>query len=291
MQFKSWKSESSALAIARALPGTDVWWELSLTLPGGEYRLCWCADLQEGSATWADNSTISPTEWQVLSSTLPSSPGLPFNFTRYNLSSCRQPDFRVDVGTLHLVGPTSGHAFTCISGRTCSVNSVEGLGLTNNDSYLVLDTCGVSAVVPRFSFAGSALSLSASGAAVSWGEVTVTAAGGEYRLCWCKEIAQSWHDSPNNYSSNCESPTNFISDVGTLLLIGVDLEQPRTCVSGSDCLVDGITGAYLQDGDGLLILDTCGLGGASAKCIPCHWRAAGQSFFECIRSHMVLGCH
>ena len=254
--------KSSALAIARALPGTDVWWELSLTLPGGEYRLCWCADLQQGSATWADNSTISPTEWQVLSSTLPSSPGLPFNFTRYNLSSCGQPDFRVDVGTLHLVGPTSGHAFTCISGRTCSVNSVEGLGLTNNDSYLVLDTCGVSAVVPRFSFAGSALSLSASGAAVSWGEVTVTAAGGEYRLCWCKEIAQSWHDSPNNYSSNCESPTNFISDVGTLLLIGVDLEQPRTCVSGSNCLVDGITGAYLQDGDGLLILDTCGLGGA-----------------------------
>eukprot|EP00438_Fugacium_kawagutii_P036305 Skav212389 [mRNA] locus=scaffold673:17709:27838:- [translate_table: standard] len=194
------------------------------------------------------------------------SPGLPgpsFNLTHYNQSACLQPDFRVDVGALHLVGPRNGHAFTCISGRTCSVSSVEGLGLTSNDSYIILDTCGIPTSVPRFSSVGEA-SLSADGTVVSWGEAVVTAAGGEYRLCWCKQMAGLSFDvhSSHNYTSSCESPTNFLSDVGTLLLIGVDLEQPRTCVSGSTCMIDGITGTYLQDGDALLVLDTCGLGRA-----------------------------
>ena len=255
---------NSASASARAVPGTEVWWEMSLTMQGGEYRLCWCADIREGSTTWADNSTISASEWQVLSSTFHGPPGPFSNFSQYNLSSCLQPDFRVDLGTMHLVGPASGQAFTCIAGRTCSVDPVEGLGLTSNDSYLVLDTCGVAAAVPRFSSAGWASSISASGAIVSWGEVVVTAGGGEYRLCWCKGISgTSQHfDGSSNYSSSCESPLDFISDVGTLLLIGVDLEQHRTCVSGSYCVIDGITGANLQDGDALLVLNTCGLGGA-----------------------------
>ena len=254
---------SSTQAIARAVPGTDAWWEMTLTLQGGKYRLCWCADLQDGRASWADNSTISPHEWQVLSGALPSLHG-PFNSTDYNKSSCRHPDFRVDVGELHLIGPASGNAFTCISGRACAVNSIRGNGLSSNDSYLVLDTCGIPTTVPRFSSAGWPMSLAASGAVVSWGEVAITAAGGEYRLCWCKETIEKWTSFPNSYndSSSCKSATNFISDVGKLHLIGVDLEQPRTCVSGSYCLIDGITGANLQDEDALLVLDTCGLSGA-----------------------------
>eukprot|EP00438_Fugacium_kawagutii_P036306 Skav212390 [mRNA] locus=scaffold673:38668:46774:- [translate_table: standard] len=254
---------NSAVASARAVPGTDVWWEMSLTFPGGQYRLCWCSTIHGGGATWADNSTISTSEWQELSLASRGLPGPSFNLTRYNQSACLQSDFRVDVGALHIVGPRTGHAFTCISGLTCSVSSVEGLGLTSNDSYIILDTCGIPTSVPRFSSAGEA-SLSADGTVVSWGEAVVTAAGGEYRLCWCKQMAGLSFDvhSSHNYTSSCESPTNFLSDVGTLLLIGVDLEQPRTCVSGSTCMIDGITGTYLQHGDALLLLDTCGLGRA-----------------------------
>eukprot|EP00438_Fugacium_kawagutii_P036304 Skav212388 [mRNA] locus=scaffold673:2824:7938:- [translate_table: standard] len=254
---------NSAVASARAVPGTDVWWEMSLTFPGGQYRLCWCSTIHGGGATWADNSTISTSEWQELSLASRGLPGPSFNLTRYNQSACLQSDFRVDVGALHIVGPRTGHAFTCISGLTCSVSSVEGLGLTSNDSYIILDTCGIPTSVPRFSSAGEA-SLSADGTAVSWGEAVVSAAGGEYRLCWCKRMAGLSFDvhSSHNYTSSCESPTNFLSDVGTLLLIGVDLEQPRTCVSGSTCMIDGIKGTYLQDGDALLVLDTCGLGRA-----------------------------
>eukprot|EP00438_Fugacium_kawagutii_P024897 Skav220464 [mRNA] locus=scaffold3371:108233:113720:- [translate_table: standard] len=254
---------NSAVASARAVPGTAVWWEMSLTLPGGQYRLCWCANIHDDSATWADNSTISTSEWQVLSLASPGLPGPSFKLTQYNRSACLQSDSRVDVGALHLVGPRTGHAFTCISGRTCSVSSVEGLGLTSNDSYILLDTCGIPASVPGFSSAGRA-SLSADGTVVSLGEAAVTAAGGEYRLCWCKQMTRDSLrvGSSQNYNSSCESHTHFLSDVGTLLLIGVDLEQPRTCVSGSTCMIDGITGTYLQDGDALLILDTCGLGRA-----------------------------
>ena len=255
---------NSALASARTVPGTEAWWEMSLTLQGGEYRLCWCAEIHETSASWADNSTISTSDWQVLSSTLHGLPGPLFNFSQFNKSSCLQPDFRVDLGTLHLVGPTGGQAFTCISGRACSVNSVQGLGLSSNDSYVVLDTCGIPTAVPGFSSAGRASSLSASGTVVSWGEVAVTAAGGEYRLCWCNEVSviSSHFGNSLNYSSSCQSPADFIADVGTLLLMGVHLEQHRTCISGSNCVIDGITGAHLQDGDALLVLDTCGLGGA-----------------------------
>eukprot|EP00438_Fugacium_kawagutii_P024899 Skav220466 [mRNA] locus=scaffold3371:141367:147052:- [translate_table: standard] len=275
------------------------WGSIRHTPQGGEYRLCWCSKRPAEGAGSSSNMTdgspcqaaehfavdfgslrmIGPVSthtrtcvvgypcWiaglegkdlQELSLASRGLPGPSFNLTRYNQSACLQSDFRVDVGALHIVGPRTGHAFTCISGLTCSVSSVEGLGLTSNDSYIILDTCGIPTSVPRFSSAGEA-SLSADGTVVSWGEAVVSAAGGEYRLCWCKQI--DVHSS-HNYTSSCESPTNFLSDVGTLLLIGVDLEQPRTCVSGSTCMIDGIKGTYLQDGDALLVLDTCGLGRA-----------------------------
>jgi hypothetical protein len=39
---------------------------------------------------------------------------------------------------------------TCVSGQTCALAELKGYGLSESDSFLVLDTCGVeSGVVPR----------------------------------------------------------------------------------------------------------------------------------------------
>ena len=39
---------------------------------------------------------------------------------------------------------------TCVSGLTCSVDAIEGLGLTMADSFVVLDTCGSASIVEGF---------------------------------------------------------------------------------------------------------------------------------------------
>ena len=39
---------------------------------------------------------------------------------------------------------------TCVSGLTCSVDAIEGLGLTVADSFVVLDTCGSASTVEGF---------------------------------------------------------------------------------------------------------------------------------------------
>ena len=39
---------------------------------------------------------------------------------------------------------------TCVSGLTCSVDAIEGLGLTAADSFVVLDTCGSASIVEGF---------------------------------------------------------------------------------------------------------------------------------------------
>lgn len=52
-----------------------------------------------------------------------------------------------------------------------------GVQVSSSDAVLVMDTCGTSSLVQRFPLAGL-LSAAASGAALS-------AAGGEYRMCWC----------------------------------------------------------------------------------------------------------
>ena len=229
-------------ALVQSVPGTAALWEISLTVQGGAYRLCWCADLQQAPITFADNSTMLPSQWEILSTNA----SLLFNSTLQNRSLCTRPDHRVDVGELHLLGPATEQKFTCISGRSCLLDSVLGLGLTVNDSYLVLDTCGIPSVIPRFSFAGQAEQISASGAIVSWHE-PVTAAAGQYRLCWCHQ----------SNASSCNA-VDFLSDVGSFSLLGVaPLTQDRTCVSGQPCAVDGITGMGLRAADALLVMETC----------------------------------
>ena len=86
----------------------------------------------------------------------------------------------IDVGGFHLVGPSLGIARTCVSGQTCSFDGIVGHMLSNGDSIMVLDTCGVFSTTSStdnttvhsaasgFPAAGLVSSLVTSGATFSW---------------------------------------------------------------------------------------------------------------------------
>ena len=118
------------------------------------------------------------------------------------------------------------------------------------DNVMVLDTCGLQASqfsrpLDRFPDVHNLDNLRAYSA---WGSTPVTAAGGEYRLCWCPMTA------------SCTMPEHFLLDTGMLTMIGpTPLRQTTTCVSGQLCGID-IGGHSLGTTDAVILMDTCGVG-------------------------------
>ena len=207
---------------------------------GGQYRLCWC------SATAPSNHSLLYTNITLDSS--------------FGCNSATHDAFLTDVGSLMVLGPSplSQH-WTCVSGRTCMLDNIAGVGLSDSDSITVLQTCGNVAVVPRFPSAGQADTLWTHGSQAAW-SFYVSAAGGTYRLCW--------HSSLNLYSNtSAAAPLSLEQtvDFGSLHILGpVPLNQAVTCISGQSCSVDGLTGVgWTQAGDRIAILNTCGVSAAS----------------------------
>merc|ERR1712100_935443 len=123
------------------------WDGVIMTAQGGQYRLCWCGA------------------------------GSPCSLVEH---------FRVDAGQLDFLGPSPlSQSRTCVSSRMCAFEMMTGHGLQSGDSFMVLDTCSTETTIPRFQRAGAVASATAAGRSVSWGNVSISAAGGEYRLCWC----------------------------------------------------------------------------------------------------------
>ena len=118
---------------------------------------------------------------------------------------------------------------------------------------MVLDTCGTAqGMILRFPLVGRTDPAGQSGASVSFGTTLVSAAGGEYRLCWCKAGGFT------PFERSCNWAEDFLVDAGRMYLRGPSLDQRRTCISGVACRVDGLLGLGLSDGDTVAVLDTCG---------------------------------
>ena len=193
---------------------TFSWGDVKVSSAGGIYRLCWCS------------SSAGP-------------------------GCSNGEDFRVDVGAITLIGPgplrnsdgSLAHAFqqrTCISGQSCEIHGLTGTYLSEQDSFMVLNTCGHHAPVPRFS--NGVVSVTRSGATVRFG--TVTAAGGLYHLCWCS-------------AQRCSLGSDFEVTAAKLLILGPEpLEQDRTCVSGYQCSF--FISSVVSDFDTVAVLETCG---------------------------------
>ena len=193
-----------------------TWGSDPVSAAGGRYRLCWC--------------TTSESQCSLAR------------------------DFATDFGELTVIGTSPMRQDrTCMSGQACSIEGLTGSFLSDGDLWMAMDTCGQSNFIPRFSHAGVPSLVEASGSAVSWGSVAPTAAGGQYRLCWCSA------------GFACVSPDRFVVDAGGLVLLGMSpLAQDRTCSSGQACFLRGFQGLFdssLEQG-AIMALDTCGIASA-----------------------------
>ncbi|CAE7306103.1 agaA33 [Symbiodinium sp. CCMP2592] len=252
-----WSSNSSWNATARSLLSASMQ-ELT-TAPGGTYRLCWC--------------------------------GIP-----ETASGCRLPaDFRVHVGELTLIGPRpSSH--TCISGRLCSLEDLQGLHLSGSNMYMVLDTCGEAVWAWPEGYAG----LVQPGIAIP--EETATLAG-QCQLCWCASldvVHANGTENPNasfpcRRAEDCASSSGtftilgrrpvhqlghrspllvsdasrFVSTAGSLYLRGpAPLQQPFTCLAGQRCSLENLSGCGMSDAGVLLVMDTCGIASTTLQFAP-----------------------
>ena len=232
------------------------WGSAALSLSAGQYRLCWCS----GEAP------------------------------------CRtSAQFLADVGQFHILGPLPLQFHTCVSGQTCVVEGLAGLGWDMSDEFLIMDTCGQNQAGPRarsrlkplelsqlklrvpttlkatpgLSWTGAVAHLHGSLVTVSWGQDRVLALGGSYRLCWCPGMLASVNST--NRSSNCIT-SDFAADAGELFIVGPTRQQEWTCISGQQCSLVGLdAGAAIGDFGQLLVLDTCGVGGLLHR-----WPDAGR---------------
>ena len=122
-----------------------------LQIAGGVYRLCWCSGDSGGQLCYDAE------------------------------------DFTTDVGSLTMIGVAPlQQEKTCISGLPCEIDGITGLHTSSSDRFLVLQTCGVSTIVEGFPEGVFQQTGSGMGS-VSW--APISAAGGQYALCWCPILA------------------------------------------------------------------------------------------------------
>jgi hypothetical protein len=139
------------------------------------------------------------------------------------------------------------------------MDGITGKELRHENRFLVLDTCGAVSQIPRFVSAGLVEVVQRSGMSIAWNELSyISAAGGQYRLCWCVGAINLGNGS--SIADLCQDDQDFRTDLGEFRLIGVaPLYQDRTCVSGQSCSIDGIVGQHLSDHTRVMILDTCSM--------------------------------
>lgn len=143
---------------------------------------------------------------------------------------------------------------TCVSGVTCEVDAIASTTSLIGDSVYVLATCGLGSHAEGLPTSGL-LRWTPDGSQRLRSQAVITAAGGEYRLCWCSRVKGS-----------CAVPSEAGVDLGRLVVVGpAPLDQHRTCVSGRTCAVRGSLGQHLMPLDTVLLMDTCGAPHAIAQ--------------------------
>lgn len=132
-----------AVASQLTASGSSAYWGEVVQAKGGQYRLCWCSGM------------------------------------------CNLVEkFSADLGRMSLIGPAPlQYARTCISGRQCAFDGLDGEGLSALDSIQLLDTCGTFSAAKGVPLTGHNVSLPSG--SVSWGSLPFSGPGGRYKLCWC----------------------------------------------------------------------------------------------------------
>ena len=232
-----------------SIPDAVVNFQEPVTAAGGQYRLCWCSDGSVNQSNWTHEAAQRGCDFAS--------------------------DFGVDMGALLLLGMSPlTQDRTCIAGQSCHLADLRGFGLSSLDTIAVLDTCGQQAL--RHWPAEPTTILETDGKlTVSWS--FVTAAGGQYRLCWCPGVTWTTADeededfdpwtrndtlnssvSVQTFERRCSSAELLRVDFGSLTLVGpTPLYQQYTCVSGQTCELQHVEGLHLEEGDRIQLLETC----------------------------------
>lgn len=164
-------------------------------------------------------------------------------------------DHRKELGTMQVQGPFGSFSKVCGAHQDCTWSGLTGQGLLDGDRIMLLKVCGVGPIVPGFPNADIAIA-SGGGSSYSFGASDfITAGGGEYAMCWCQ---------PGN-GNVCTGPTNFLTNVGILIVTGAASDHDLSCVQGFDCQVTNFRGVGLADGDQIQVLLECGTGSSIAN--------------------------
>jgi hypothetical protein len=253
----SWQASVPHAGLWAAPTTADVsFGSTPFTATGGVYRLCWCSTVagqcsvsQDFVQDFGELAILAPYSWHGAAAA-------------GGADAVRR---RRDFGSLTHALHTANSRRTCVSGQTCHVRALDGLGISPVDHYLVLETCGTSAepwgtpgrnVIPN---ATDGLNIPNEtdvfnsthghpGLDIYWGAAgTFSAVGGVYRLCWCAS------------GFACSEASDFRVDAGDFVVVGPAWQSAgATCVSGQTCQVDGIVGTGLQTTDRYMVLETCG---------------------------------
>ena len=127
------------------------------------------------------------------------------------------------------VRPYPDQARTCVSGRVCAVDGLEGHGLRAGHRMGIASASCLAAKVAVPGIVDDGISkISAAGSRYVWGDLPAdfTPSGGFYNLCWCANMEQLVCTDLN---------ANYLTQAGQLLVAGPS-DNFFECVRGRDCV-------------------------------------------------------
>lgn len=157
-------------------------------------------------------------------------------------------DFFIEVGDVTIIGPYNSQAFVCWQRLPCSIGPLEGEGLSNGDRLLVISNRVACNGAPAGGVPNGGYSLRATGggSVYSWGDDVLRSSPQRFSLCWCAA------------SQSCiELSSEYVTRTGLLTVAGPNSGQGALCFLGSPCSISSILGLELQDGDRLIIKESC----------------------------------
>jgi hypothetical protein len=116
----------------------------------------------------------------------------------------------------------------------CLVDNVQGEALNSHDQIAAMTVCGNGEVSDDFSIKAVSVETGPDG---SWFKLPTVEVGGRYRICWCAGGVM------------CRRGQEFSVDIGTLLVGGPDPSALYLCFEWEDCVINGVLGTFLRDGD------------------------------------------
>jgi hypothetical protein len=187
-----------------------------------------------------------------------------------NVECKNTEDFLIDVGIITVSGPTQDQQFFCVPGFICNWKNLLGVSLAVNDRWLlrtgVSKICTAPPMTDGVPDGGMSLGAVSKGKEVEWSiPFSQYSPPGKYTVCWCPSALQCTKID----DEKMPILDMFNAYAGTLTILGTRQIPIRTCAVGSICIIAGITGEELQNGDRIIVLNAPdgGCGSAEAKVI------------------------